>query len=155
VVARLADQGPGTGHGRHDGVTEGAAPSPSDANPLRAAIRGLNRLAGKHAMRLRQSYLLIAKYAAMMTKRYGPTPSSSNRNHRQLCRLRTRSVIIRDIHRKIGSGPRQVDAFARQPDPRPAAARLKGLERRARIYEEAHLSRAKRRSAWIGFACLS
>src|SRR5262245_25004992 len=39
---------------------------PTDAKLLHAAIQGLNRLARRHAIRLRQSYLRIAKRAAMM-----------------------------------------------------------------------------------------
>src|SRR3954469_12771278 len=43
---------------------------PTDAKLLHAAIRGLNRLADRHGVRLRQSYLRIAKAAAMMAGRY-------------------------------------------------------------------------------------
>ena len=43
---------------------------PTDAKLLHAAIKGLNRLARKHGVRLRQSYLRIAKTAAMMAGRY-------------------------------------------------------------------------------------
>jgi IS5 family transposase len=43
---------------------------PTDAKLLHAAIKGLNRLARKHAVQLRQSYLRIAKQAAMMAGRY-------------------------------------------------------------------------------------
>src|SRR6202171_2576931 len=43
---------------------------PTDAKLLHAAIRGLNRLADKHGVRLRQSYLRVAKRAAMMAGRY-------------------------------------------------------------------------------------
>ena len=39
---------------------------PTDAKLLHAAIKGLNRLARKHGVRLRQSYLRVAKRAAMM-----------------------------------------------------------------------------------------
>jgi len=39
---------------------------PTDAKLLHAAIKGLNRLAKKHGLRLRQSYLRLAKRAAMM-----------------------------------------------------------------------------------------
>jgi IS5 family transposase len=39
---------------------------PTDAKPVHAAIKGLNRLAREHGVRLRQSYLRIAKQAAMM-----------------------------------------------------------------------------------------
>jgi hypothetical protein len=43
---------------------------PTDAKLLHAAIKGLNRLANKCGVRLRQSYLRIAKRAAMMASRY-------------------------------------------------------------------------------------
>ena len=43
---------------------------PTDAKLLHAAIEGLNRLVRKHGVRLRQSYLRIAKRAAMMAGRY-------------------------------------------------------------------------------------
>jgi IS5 family transposase len=43
---------------------------PTDAKLLHAAIKGLNRLADKHGVQLRQSYLRIAKRAAMMAGRY-------------------------------------------------------------------------------------
>jgi len=43
---------------------------PTDAKLLHAAIKGLNRLAKKHGVPLRQSYLRVAKHAAMMAGRY-------------------------------------------------------------------------------------
>ena len=43
---------------------------PTDAKLLHAAIKGLNRLARKHGVRLRQSYVRIAQHAAMMAGRY-------------------------------------------------------------------------------------
>jgi IS5 family transposase len=43
---------------------------PTDAKLLHAAVKGLAGLAKKHAVRLRQSYLRIAKRAAMMAGRY-------------------------------------------------------------------------------------
>ncbi len=74
---------------------------PTDAKLLHAAIKGLNRLASKHGVRLRQSYLRIAKRAAMMAGRYAHA-KQFNRHHRQLRLLRTRlGRIIRDIRRKI------------------------------------------------------
>jgi len=42
---------------------------PTDAKLLHAAIKGLNRLANKCGVPLRQSYLRIAKHAAMMASR--------------------------------------------------------------------------------------
>jgi IS5 family transposase len=43
---------------------------PTDAKLLHAAIKGLNRLATRHGVRLRQSYVRIARHAAMMAGRY-------------------------------------------------------------------------------------
>ena len=43
---------------------------PTDAKLLHAAIKGLNRLANKHGVRLRQSYVRVARHAAMMAGRY-------------------------------------------------------------------------------------
>jgi IS5 family transposase len=48
---------------------------PTDAKLLHAAIKGLNRLARQHGVSLRQSYLRIAKRAALMA---GATPTPSN-----------------------------------------------------------------------------
>jgi hypothetical protein len=73
---------------------------PTDAKLLHAAIKGLNRLARRHGLRLRQSYLRIAKRAAMMAGRYAHA-KQFNRFNRQLRLLRTRlGRIIRDIRRK-------------------------------------------------------
>ncbi len=74
---------------------------PTDAKLLHAAIKGLNRLARKHGVRLRQSYLRIARTAAMMAGRYAHA-KQFKRHHRQLRILRSRlGRIIRDIRRKI------------------------------------------------------
>ena len=75
---------------------------PTDAKLLHAAIKGLNRLARRHGVQLRQSYLRIAKRAAMMAGRYAHA-KQFNRHRRQLRLLRTRlGRIIRDIRRNIG-----------------------------------------------------
>jgi IS5 family transposase len=74
---------------------------PTDAKLLHAAIKGLNRLARHHGVRLRQSYLRVAKQAAMMAGRYAHA-KQFNRHHRQVRFLRTRlGRLIRDIRRKI------------------------------------------------------
>jgi transposase, IS5 family len=74
---------------------------PTDAKLVHAAIKGLNRLARKHGVRLRQSYLRTAKHAAMMAGRYAHA-KQFKRHHRQLRLLRTRlGRISRDIRRKI------------------------------------------------------
>src|ERR1700751_962933 len=75
---------------------------PTDAKLLHAAIKGLNRLVKEHGVRLRQSYLRVAKRAAMMAGRYAHA-KQFNRHRRELRLLRTRlGRIIRDIRRKIG-----------------------------------------------------
>ena len=84
---------------------------PTDAKLLHAAIKGLNRLARRHGVRLRQSYLRIAKQAAMMAGRYAHA-KQFNRHRRQLRILRTRlGRIIRDIGRKIVGQPALEEAF--------------------------------------------
>ena len=85
---------------------------PTDAKLLHAAIKGLNRLAKKRGIRLRQSYLRIAKRAAMMAGRYAHA-KQFNRFHRQIRRLRIRlGRIIRDIRRKVAGDEQLEVAFA-------------------------------------------
>ena len=84
---------------------------PTDAKLLHASIKGLNRLAQKHGVRLRQSYIRIAKRAAMMAGRYAHA-KQFNRHRRQLRLLRTRlGRLIRDIRRKIGGQEHIAAAF--------------------------------------------
>jgi IS5 family transposase len=74
---------------------------PTDAKLLHAALNGLNRLARRHGVRLRQSYLRVAKRSAMMAGRYAHA-KQFNRHRRELRFLRTRlGRLIRDIRRKI------------------------------------------------------
>lgn len=85
---------------------------PTDAKLLLAAIKGLNRLARKHGVKLRQSYLRIAKTAAMMAGRYAHA-KQFKRHQRQLRILRSRlSRIIRDIRRKVEGQAVLENAFA-------------------------------------------
>ena len=78
---------------------------PTDAKLLHAAIKGLNRLADKHGVRLRQSYVRVARHAAMMAGRYAHA-KQFNRHRRQLRFLRSRlGRLIRDIGRKIAGHP--------------------------------------------------
>jgi transposase, IS5 family len=87
---------------------------PTDAKLLHAAIRGLNRLAKQHGVQLRQSYLRLAKRAAMMAGRYSHA-KQFQRHRRQLRFLRARlGRIIRDIGRKITEKP-QLEAAFRWP----------------------------------------
>jgi IS5 family transposase len=85
---------------------------PTDAKLLHAAIKGLNRLATRHGVRLRQSYSRVAKAAAMMAGRYAHA-KQFRRHQRQLRILRSRlGRIIRDIRRKIEGQPALEEAFA-------------------------------------------
>jgi IS5 family transposase len=102
---------------------------PTDAKLLHAAIKGLNRLARKHGVRLRQSYLRIAKRAAMMAGRYAHA-KQFNRHQRQLRLLRIRlGRIIRDIRRKI-AGKADIEAAFEWPLSR--AAQIRSQQQRQR-----------------------
>jgi IS5 family transposase len=102
---------------------------PTDAKLLHAAIKGLNRLVRRHGVRLRQSYLRIAKRAAMMAGRYAHA-KQFNRHHRQLRTLRTRlGRIIRDIRRKI-AGKADLEAVFEWPLAR--AAQIRSQQQRQR-----------------------
>ena len=78
---------------------------PTDAKLLHAAIKGLNRLARRHGVRLRQSYSRVAKAAAMMA---GLRPCQTVPAASAAVRiLRSRlGRIIRDIRRKIEASQR-------------------------------------------------
>ena len=82
---------------------------PTDAKLLHAAIKGLNRLARKHRVKLRQSYLRIAKTAAMMAGRYAHAKQFKRQLRIQRSRL---GRIIRDIRRKIEGQAVLENAFA-------------------------------------------
>jgi IS5 family transposase len=102
---------------------------PTDAKLLHAAIKGLNRLANTHGVRLRQSYLRIAKRAAMMAGRYAHA-KQFKRHHRQLRILRSRlGRIIRDIRRKI-AGQADVEAVFEWPLAR--ASQIRSQQQRQR-----------------------
>ncbi|WP_407175043.1 IS5 family transposase [Bradyrhizobium sp. STM 3562] len=102
---------------------------PTDAKLVHAAIKGLNRLARAHGVRLRQSYLRIAKRAAMMAGRYAHA-KQFKRHRRQLRSLRTwLGRLIRDIRRKIG-GQSELEAAFEQALLR--AAQIRSQEQRQR-----------------------
>jgi transposase, IS5 family len=102
---------------------------PTDAKLLHAAIKGLNRLVGKCGVRLRQSYLRIAKRAAMMASRYAHA-KQFKRHHRQLRLLRSRlGRIIRDIRRKIAGQPELETVFE---GPLARAAQIRSQQQRQR-----------------------
>ena len=102
---------------------------PTDAKLLHAAIKGLNRMANKHGVRLRQSYLRIAKRAAMMAGRYAHAKQFS-RHRRELRMLRTRlGRIIRDIQRRI-VGKAELEAVFAWP--LSCASQIRSQEQRQR-----------------------
>src|SRR2546423_8129859 len=74
---------------------------PTDAKLLHAAIKGLNRLARRHGGRLRQSYLRIAKRAAMMAARYAHAQQVKPHRPQPRPLLTLPGRIIRDIPRQI------------------------------------------------------
>jgi IS5 family transposase len=102
---------------------------PTDAKLLHAAIKGLNRLACKHGVRLRQSYVRVAKRAAMMAGRYAHA-KQFNRHRRELRILRTRlGRLIRDIRRKI-AGRQDIEAAFEAPLSR--ASQIRSQQQRQR-----------------------
>ena len=87
---------------------------PTDAKLVHAAIKGLNRLARQHRVTLRQSYLRLAKQAAMMAGRYAHA-KQFNRHQRELRFLRTRlGRLVRDIRRKV-RGRNDLEAAFQEP----------------------------------------
>jgi transposase, IS5 family len=118
---------------------------PTDAKLVHAAIKGLNRLARAHGVRLRQSYLRVAKQAAMMAGRYAHA-KQFKRHRRQLRLLRTRlGRLMRDIRRKVVGRPEVETAFERpvscraDPLPTTAPARIQALflpRARGRMYRQ-------------------
>ena len=91
---------------------------PTDAKLVHAGIKGLNRLGRQHGVPLRQSYLRLAKRAAMMAGRYAHA-KQFNRHQRELRFLRTRlGRLVRDIRRKV-RGRDHLEAGGHDaPDPR-------------------------------------
>jgi IS5 family transposase len=104
---------------------------PTDAKLVHAAIKGLNRLADKHGVTLRQSYLRLAKRAAMMAGRYAHA-KQFNRHRHQLRFLRTRlGRIVRDIARKL----RGTDLETVFQEPLARARQIRSQEQRQRGFK--------------------
>jgi transposase, IS5 family len=102
---------------------------PTDAKLLHAAIKGLNRVAHQCGVQLRQSYLRVAKHAAMMAGRYAHA-KQFKRHHRQLRLLRSRlGRIIRDVRRKIAGQAELELAFER---PLARAEQIRSQQQRQR-----------------------
>ena len=85
---------------------------PTDAKLLLKAITELGKLAKRHGVRLRQSYVRVAKRAALMAGRYAHAKQFKRCNGR-LRFLRTRlGRLIRDIRRKTDGEEALEAAFA-------------------------------------------
>ena len=85
---------------------------PTDARLLHKAIVRLGRLAKVHDVSLRQSYVRLAKRAALMAGRYAHA-KQFKRHNRELRFLRTRlGRVIRDIRRKIDGDDKLEEVFA-------------------------------------------
>jgi IS5 family transposase len=85
---------------------------PTDAKLMLTAIRQLAKLAKEHGVELRQSYLRVAKRAALMAGRYAHA-KQFKRCNRELRFLRTRlGRLIRDIRRKINGDEQLEEVFA-------------------------------------------
>jgi IS5 family transposase len=92
-------------------VQEKAIAHPTDARLTHRAIEKLAELAKSEGVELRQSYLRVAKRAAIMVGRYTHA-HQFRRARRELKFLRTRlGRIIRDISRKIAGNAALEDRF--------------------------------------------
>ncbi|WP_420969616.1 IS5 family transposase [Bradyrhizobium sp. B120] len=92
-------------------VQEKAIAHPTDARLTHRAIEKLVDLAKREGVELRQSYLRVAKRAAIMVGLH-PCPSVQARPARTQKFLRTRlGRVIRDISRKIEGNPALDDRF--------------------------------------------
>jgi len=110
-------------------VQEKAIAHPTDARLTHRAIEKLVDLAKREGVELRQSYLHVAKRAAIMVGRYTHA-HQFKRARRELKFLRTRlGRIIRDIRRKIEGDPALEDRFGPLLD---LAHRVRHQEQRQR-----------------------
>src|SRR6201984_3212351 len=93
-------------------VQEKAIAHPTDARLTHRAIEKLVAQAKREGLELRQSYLRVAKRAAIMVGRYTHA-HQFKRARRELKFLRTRlGRVIRDIRRKIAGDPALIEHFA-------------------------------------------
>ncbi len=102
---------------------------PTDARLMHRALVKLVALARKEGVPLRQSYLRVAKRAAIMVGRYTHA-HQFKRARRALKFLRTRlGRVIRDIYRKTAGDPALEEKFARLLS---LAVRVRGQDQRRR-----------------------
>ncbi len=102
---------------------------PTDAKLLETAIRQLGKLAKVHGVALRQSYVRVAKRAAMMAGRYAHAKQFKRMN-KQIKFLRSRlGRLIRDIAGKIEGDQNLREVFA---FPLTKARQIRGQQQRQR-----------------------
>ena len=102
---------------------------PTDAKLMHRAIVMLGELARKHGVELRQSYVRVAKRAAVMSGRYAHA-KQWRRQRRQLKFLRIRlGRLIRDIRRKIEDEADLKKVFA---EPLSRASQIRSQQQRQR-----------------------
>jgi IS5 family transposase len=102
---------------------------PTDAKLLETAIRQLGKLAKAHGVPLRQSYVRVAKTAAMMAGRYAHAKQFKRMN-KQIRFLRSRlGRLIRDITGKIKDDQVLREVFA---IPLTKARQIRGQQQRQR-----------------------
>lgn len=92
-------------------VQEKAIAFPTDARLYDKARRALVRVARKHQVNLRQSYVRLGKHALFWQSRYA-VARQGNRAKAQTRRLRTYlGRVIRDIERKVSEIPQRLQAL--------------------------------------------
>jgi IS5 family transposase len=110
-------------------VQEKTIAHPTDARLTHRAIEKLVEMAKREGIELRQSYLRVAKRAAIMVRRYTHA-HQFKRARRELKFLRTRlGRIIRDVRRKIEGDAARQDRFGPLLD---LALRVRHQEHRQR-----------------------
>src|SRR3712207_4985943 len=94
-------------------VQEKAITFPTDAKLMHRARERLVRLAKKHGVRLRQSYVRVGKRVLIKYQRYAHAKQFKRAN-KALRRIRTMlGRVIRDITRKTAARPELAEVFAR------------------------------------------
>ena len=107
---------------------------PTDAKLMHKAVVMLSGMAKKHGVRLRQSYVRLAKRAALMAGRYSHA-KQFKRQHRELRFLRIRlGRLIRDIRRKIEPDEALKEVFATPPSRAERVARQRQQQRGWKLY---------------------
>src|SRR3712207_4230018 len=94
-------------------VQEKAITFPTDAKLMHRARERLVRLAKRHGVRLRQSYVRVGKRTLIRYQRYAHAKQFKRAN-KALRRIRTMlGRVIRDITRKTAARPDLAEVFAR------------------------------------------